>query len=51
MEESKRKLKEINIHFDNGDIVKVQDLPKSEYEEFLELMNKLRIAYIALTSR
>jgi hypothetical protein len=39
------------IHYDNGDIVNIQDLPKQEYEKFLEQMNALRMAYIALVSR
>ena len=37
--------------YDNGDMVNIQDLPKPEYEKFLEQMNVLRMAYIALVSR
>ena len=37
--------------YDNGDMVNIQDLPKPEYEKFLEQMNALRMAYIALVSR
>ena len=36
------------MHYDNGDMVNIQDLPKPEYEKFLEQMNVLRMAYIAL---
>lgn len=39
------------IHYDNGDMVNIQDLPKPEYEKFLEQMNALRMAYITLISR
>ena len=39
------------IHYDNGDMINIQDLPKPEYEKFLEQMNALRMAYIALVSR
>ena len=39
------------MHYDNGDIVNIQDLPKPEYEKFLEQMNALRITYITLVSR
>jgi hypothetical protein len=37
--------------YDNGDMVNIQDLPKQEYEKFLEQMNVLRMAYIAKGSR
>jgi hypothetical protein len=39
------------MHYDNGDMVNIQDLPKPEYEKFLEQMNALRMAYITLVSR
>ena len=39
------------MHYDNGDMVNIQDLPKPEYEKFLEQMNSLRMAYITLVSR
>lgn len=39
------------IHYDNGDMINIQDLPKPEYEKFLEQMNALRMAYITLISR
>ena len=39
------------MHYDNGDMVNIQDLPKPEYEKFLEQMNALRMAYISLFSR
>jgi len=39
------------LHYDNGDMVNVKDLPKPEYEKFLENMNALRMAYITLVSR
>jgi hypothetical protein len=38
------------MHYDNGDMINIQDLPKSEYEKFLEQMNSLRMTYIALVS-
>ena len=37
--------------YDNGDMVNIQDLPKPEYEKFLEQMNALRMAYITMVSR
>ena len=37
--------------YDNGDMVNIQDLPKPEYEKFLEQMNVLKMAYIAKGSR
>lgn len=39
------------MHYDNGDMINIQDLPKPEYEKFLEQMNALRMAYITLISR
>ena len=39
------------LHYDNGDVVNIQDLPKPEYEKFLDQMNALRMAYITLVSR
>ena len=39
------------MHYDNGDMVNIQDLPKPEYEKFLEQMNALKMAYITLVSR
>ena len=39
------------MHYDNGDMVNIQDLPKPDYEKFLEQMNALRMAYITLVSR
>jgi len=39
------------MHYDNGDMVNIQDLPKPEYEKFIEQMNALRMAYITLISR
>jgi len=32
-------------------IVNITDLPKEQYEQFLEIMHRVRIAYIAATSR
>ena len=45
-----RKLIGLYMHYDNGDVVNIQDLPKPEYEEFLEQMNALRMAYIVMVS-
>lgn len=39
------------MHFDNGDMVNIQDLPRPDYEKFLEQMNALRMAYISIFSR
>ena len=39
------------MHYDNGDMVNIRDLPKPEYGKFLEQMNALRMAYITLVSR
>ncbi len=39
------------MHYDNGDMINIQDLPKADYENFLEQMNTLRMAYITLISR
>jgi hypothetical protein len=39
------------MHYDNGDMINIQDLPKPEYQKFLEQMNALRMAYITLVSR
>jgi hypothetical protein len=39
------------LHYDNGDMINIQDLSKQEYEKFLEQMNALRMAYITLVSR
>lgn len=47
----KRSFIGLYMHYDNGDMVNIQDLPKPEYEKFLEQMNALRMAYIALVSR
>jgi hypothetical protein len=33
----------------NGKLVNVNTLPKEEYEYFLELMHRVRLAYITLT--
>lgn len=45
-----RKLTGLFMHFDNGDIINIQDLPKPEYENFLEQMYRLRMAYIVMKS-
>ena len=46
-----KKLIGLFMHYDDGDIINIQDLPKDEYEKFLEQMNALRLAYISLTNR
>lgn len=43
-----RKLVGLFMHYDNGDIINIQDLPKLEYEKFLEQMNILRITYFTI---
>lgn len=39
----------IMVEIKNDIIVDITDLPKEQYEEFLELMHQVRIAYIAAT--
>lgn len=41
----------IMVEIKGGSIVNITDLPKEQYEQFLELMHKIRIAYIATTSK
>jgi hypothetical protein len=41
----------IMVEIKGGVMVNITDLPKEHYEEFLELMHKLRLAYITITSR
>ena len=44
-----RRFSNILIEID-GELVQLRDLPKHEYEEFLEDMHKLRLAYISVMS-
>ncbi len=44
-----KNIKGIFIHYDNGEQVNITDLPKEDYERFIESMHKARLAYIALT--
>ena len=44
-----RRFSNILIEID-GELVRLRDLPKHEYEEFLEDMRKLRLAYISVMS-
>lgn len=41
----------IMVEIKGGAIVNVVDLPEDHYEQFLETMHQVRIAYIAATSR
>ena len=41
----------IMVEIKGGAIVNITDLPKEQYEQFLEIMYQVRIAYIAATSR
>jgi hypothetical protein len=41
----------IMVEIKGGAIVNITDLPKEQYEQFLEIMHQVRIAYIAATSR
>jgi hypothetical protein len=36
------------LHYDNGDMININELSKPEYEEFLKEMNFLRKTYIEL---
>ena len=44
----KRKVEGLFYHYTNGDIVNIKDLSKKEYEEFLDKMQQLIMAYTAL---
>ena len=35
----------------DGKLIPIRELPKIEYEEFLEVMHRLRLAYISVVSR
>ena len=37
------------VKIGDGEPVKIRDLDRSDYEAFLEMMHRLRIAYIAAT--
>ena len=50
IDKSNRKCTGLFLQFDNGDMVDVKELPKAEYDKFLESMNDLRIAYISMNS-
>jgi len=41
----------IMIETKNGEFVNITDLPKEQYEQFLELMHQIRIAYISIINR
>lgn len=41
----------IMVEIKDGVIVNITELPKDQYEQFLELMHQVRIAYIAVTKR
>ena len=41
----------IMVEIKGGAIVNITDLPKEQYEQFLEIMHQVRIAYIAATNR
>jgi len=41
----------IMVEIKGGIIVNITDLPKEQYEEFLEIMHQVRLAYIAVTSK
>lgn len=47
MSDSKNKY-DVYLHYDNGEIVNIRDLKKEQYEEFLENMNKVRLAYLTI---
>lgn len=46
-----RKATKILLQYNDGTLKDITDLPKLEYEEFLEAMKKLRLLYISMTSR
>jgi len=35
----------------DGENIRIQDLPKEDYEDFLESMNKLRLIYLSTLSK
>jgi len=49
-EKSVSKITNILVEKDNK-LIPIKDLPKIEYEEFLELIHRLRLAYITVVGR
>lgn len=41
-------LTKILLEIDGNDVVDITDLPKQDYEDFLELTHRLRLAYISV---
>ena len=40
----------IQVELDNnGEMINISDLPKEQYEKFLELIHALRMAYISIS--
>ena len=44
-----REFLKVMVELNSGEIVDITDLPKEQYEAFLELMNYIRLAYITAT--
>ena len=45
------KTKGVFIQMEDGSMVNIIDLPKEKYEDFLETIFQLRIAYVATTQK
>jgi hypothetical protein len=45
-----RRFSDVLVEID-GQIIPIRDLPKHEYEAFLDDMHKLRLAYISIVGR
>lgn len=43
-----KKFTKIMVEVSNGEMVEIQELPQEQYEGFLELMHRLRTAYMAV---
>lgn len=46
-----KQLTGIYLEFDNKEKINIQNLDKKDYEQFLNRMNELRMAYISIVSR
>ena len=46
-----RSFTNVFVEIDGGKLIPIRELPKIEYEAFLEGMHRLRLAYIAVVGR
>lgn len=51
MTEPEKPFKRIMVELQNGVIVDISDLPKAQYEYFLELIDHIKFAYTALKEK